>query len=272
MRRYSRNQEGREPRDLDRRQDRYSRGGERGPLHTSRGGGTHLGKRSSRPSHASTSSSDAGERSRSRPQKRWRAVEPPQRDSRGGSSNAVSALHGATAPTMTATRETDPRRLSQRQKQIDFGKNTIGYDRYAAAVPRAKRIWKHELHPVTPKKDRIYSKRQWDGAIKSWRRRLHQWDEKNKSVSIAAPAAGAAASSSAAPAAAPAATSAATSAAAAPAAAPAAPAAVAPAPAAAALPLLLQVQVSASASAPAAFAKPAAPTAPNIDFELDDLL
>jgi hypothetical protein len=36
--------------------------------------------------------------------------------------------------------------------------------------------------------------------------------------------------------------------------------------------LLLQVQVSASASAPAAFAKPAAPTAPNIDFELDDLL
>lgn len=32
--------------------------------------------------------------------------------------------------------ETDPRRLEQRQKQIDFGKNTRGYQRYAAAVPR----------------------------------------------------------------------------------------------------------------------------------------
>ena len=36
----------------------------------------------------------------------------------------------------SAARETDPRRLEQRQKQIDFGKNTRGYARYVAAVPR----------------------------------------------------------------------------------------------------------------------------------------
>ena len=40
------------------------------------------------------------------------------------------------ATTRAVARETDPRRLEQRQKQIDFGKNTRGYQRYAAAVPR----------------------------------------------------------------------------------------------------------------------------------------
>jgi len=33
--------------------------------------------------------------------------------------------------------ETDPQRLLQRQKQVDFGKNTIGYERYVQAVPRS---------------------------------------------------------------------------------------------------------------------------------------
>ena len=42
----------------------------------------------------------------------------------------------AAAPAREAARETDPRRLEQRQKQIDFGKNTRGYARYVAAVPR----------------------------------------------------------------------------------------------------------------------------------------
>lgn len=32
--------------------------------------------------------------------------------------------------------ETDPHRLVQRQKQIDFGKNTVGYENYIKAVPK----------------------------------------------------------------------------------------------------------------------------------------
>ena len=32
--------------------------------------------------------------------------------------------------------ETDPHRLVQRQKQIDFGKNTVGYENYLRAIPK----------------------------------------------------------------------------------------------------------------------------------------
>lgn len=32
--------------------------------------------------------------------------------------------------------ETDPKRLLARMKQIDFAKNTIGYERYLQAVPK----------------------------------------------------------------------------------------------------------------------------------------
>lgn len=34
------------------------------------------------------------------------------------------------------TVEADPHRLSQRQKQVDYGKNTLGYDRYIQLVPK----------------------------------------------------------------------------------------------------------------------------------------
>ncbi|KAI8924923.1 histone RNA hairpin-binding protein RNA-binding domain-containing protein [Entophlyctis helioformis] len=77
----------------------------------------------------------------------------------------------------------DERRLEQRQKQIDYGKNTIGYRRYSESIARHKR---RKGDPETPDKYSKCSKRAWDAQVRSWRRRLHQWDPPSDDATLTA--------------------------------------------------------------------------------------
>jgi len=63
--------------------------------------------------------------------------------------------------------------LKRRQKQIDFGKNTIGYQNYCQLIEKRKRDKKD---PRTPDKFVKYSRRSWDQQIKLWRQKLHSYD------------------------------------------------------------------------------------------------
>lgn len=71
------------------------------------------------------------------------------------------------SPTQQSDRETDMHRLGQRQKQVDFGKNTLGYQRYLEAVPKHKRrvhkVHGYAIDPVTPDVHQKCSKRTFDG-------------------------------------------------------------------------------------------------------------
>lgn len=107
--------------------------------------------------------------------------------------------------------EQDPHRLAQRQKQIEYGKKTVGYIRYRQLVEKSRRKparrvnrdgkdgtdvissperqtgrrdnsgqkWMEvveEEDPQTPNIHQICSKRSFDGQVRKWRRMLHKWD------------------------------------------------------------------------------------------------
>lgn len=117
------------------------------------------------------------------PTKRYR------KDSSGSSSNGSSF----------ANREVETSRdiLDRRQKQIDYGKNTLGYDNYIMKVPKwgevkEKIYWqvskinfffrteRTREHPKTPPKHLKYSRRAWDGLVKSWKKKLHKYDPESQ--------------------------------------------------------------------------------------------
>lgn len=69
--------------------------------------------------------------------------------------------------------EKDIETLVRRQKQIDYGKNTLGYENYLRQVPKEQRT---KEHPKTPPKHIKYSRRAWDGLVRVWRKKLHCFD------------------------------------------------------------------------------------------------
>ena len=71
-------------------------------------------------------------------------------------------------------KETDPDVLERRQKQIDYGKNSVTYQNYRRLVIKAKRK-NHE--PKTPRKNLKWPRRTWDTMIRWWKKDIYIWND-----------------------------------------------------------------------------------------------
>mmetsp|Transcript_6559 Transcript_6559/g.10396 ORF Transcript_6559/g.10396 Transcript_6559/m.10396 type:complete len:189 (-) Transcript_6559:784-1350(-) len=70
----------------------------------------------------------------------------------------------------------DARRISQRRKSIEYGKNTAGYETYLQEVPKSKRRARCMKHPMTPDHTLEIPTKRWQGLVKAWRKALHHYD------------------------------------------------------------------------------------------------
>ncbi|KAF7459108.1 RNA binding protein [Cryptosporidium felis] len=68
-------------------------------------------------------------------------------------------------------------RVSQRLKQINIAKNSIGYERYTTAVQKHERRRELNLswHPSTPDPSANVSRSCFSGRLRQWKLRLHLW-------------------------------------------------------------------------------------------------
>ena len=69
-------------------------------------------------------------------------------------------------------KETDPEVLDRRQKQIDYGKNSVVYQNYRRQVIKAER---KIYEPKTPQKKLKWPRRTWDTSIRWWKKDIHIW-------------------------------------------------------------------------------------------------
>lgn len=79
-------------------------------------------------------------------------------------------------PTPPISPHTEAARARKRLSRVMKGKDTKGYRNYISAIPKDQRS-KKKRHPFTPDAFEKMSTRRFNGRVREWRRRLHEYDD-----------------------------------------------------------------------------------------------
>jgi hypothetical protein len=60
------------------------------------------------------------------------------------------------------------RRIEQRRRAVQHGKNTVGYEEYRKQVPKEERRPRSMQHPSTPDPTLDIPTKRWQGLVKAW--------------------------------------------------------------------------------------------------------
>jgi Histone RNA hairpin-binding protein RNA-binding domain len=93
-----------------------------------------------------------------------------------GSRNANTTLEKDGPKTQKSTAaafdKLDPdqfaRRIEQRRRAVQHGKNTVGYEEYRKQVPKEERRPRSMQHPSTPDPTLDIPTKRWQGLVKAW--------------------------------------------------------------------------------------------------------
>lgn len=77
--------------------------------------------------------------------------------------------------------ETDTKTLARREQQIEYGKVTDDYAAYISEVAKSDRV---KGQPVTPRKDQVISRRNFDNQIRKWKKQIHFWRDIDQCIAI----------------------------------------------------------------------------------------
>jgi len=107
--------------------------------------------------------------------------QPPNKKVRGSFNLSFTRRGSNRRNTYIAEVETDPKTLARREQQIEYGKVTDDYAAYSAEVAKADRV---KGQPVTPRKDQVISRRNFDNQIRKWKKQIHFWRDIDRCIAI----------------------------------------------------------------------------------------
>ena len=128
--------------------------------------GQHGGGKAKKRQHKNSNDTKHNQYSRPRPPKKKNIISP---DSASGNpQSADNNIANEAIPKLDPNDPANKNKIFQRRKQINFGKNTTGYEEYIKKIPKHKRLKRSAECPMTPDYLLDIPTKRFQGLMNAW--------------------------------------------------------------------------------------------------------